>query len=209
MSGLIERITEHVYGLFNIPYVPEEVLDSSHPRLLHVSDTPSNVYPFLFRLIQILKPEYLIHTGDFIDEIKLENRPGQISEYRPKLKKYLTQLESLPVGTIYLVPGNHDHVQTVVEYAHRSTVLQEKKRLEIQRSIFFVSHYYQEAEIDADFFLFGHSLTPKHKRRDSVVLLNGIPAIHIISLPSKQIFSLPYPSGTDSARKLLLPKIGM
>ena len=209
MSGLIEHVKEHLCGLFNIPYVPEEILGSPRPRVLHISDTPSNVYPFIFRLIQILKPEYLIHTGDFIDEIKLENRPGQITEYRPKLKTYLTQLESLPVGTIYLVPGNHDHVETVVEYARRSTVLTEYSRLKIHNNYFFVSHYYQEAEVDADFFLFGHSLTPDHSRKDSTILLNGIPAIHIISLPTKQVYSLRYPSGTDSARKLLLPKIGL
>ncbi len=209
MAGVIDRLVEHLYGLFNIPYVPEEMLASSRPRVLHVSDTPGNVYPFLFRLIEKLQPEYLIHTGDFLDEIKLENRPGQLVEYRPRLRKLLQQLEALPVGTIYLIPGNHDDLNAVEQSVTRSKILPEKSWIEIEATSFFVSHHYEAAELEADFFLFGHSLTPDHTRRDTTVILNGIPAIHLISLPAKRVFTLPYPSGTDSARKLLLPKIGL
>lgn len=209
MAGVTERIKEHLYGLFNIPYVPEEMLECSRPRVLHVSDTPGNVYPFLFRLIEKLRPEYLIHTGDFLDEIKLENRPGQLSEYQPRLKKLFQQLEAQPVEQIYLVPGNHDDLNAVEQSVTRSKILPEKSWIEIEETYFFVSHHYEAAEVEADFFLFGHSLTPDHTRRDTTVILNGIPAIHLISLPAKRVFALPYPSGTDSARQLLLPKIGL
>jgi hypothetical protein len=42
MAGVIERIKEHLSGLFDLPYVPEEMLTSSRPRILHVSDTPGS-----------------------------------------------------------------------------------------------------------------------------------------------------------------------
>lgn len=209
MAGLVNHFVEYLYGLFNIPYVSDEMLSCPRPRLLHVSDTPGHLYPFLYRLVEKLQPEYLVHTGDFLDEIKLENRPGQIVEYRPRLKKVFHKLEQLPVGTIYLVPGNHDDVDAVSESVERSTILPEKSRIEIGQTSFFVSHHYEEAEIDADYFLFGHSPTPEHIRGDKAVVLNGIPAIHLISLPDRRVFELLYPSGTDSARKLLLPRIGL
>lgn len=209
MAGVVEWLIEYMYGLFNVPYVPEELLNCPRPRVLHISDTPGNIYPFLFRLADKLQPEYLIHTGDFLDEIKLENRPGQIVEYRPRLKKLFHKLEELPVGTIYLVPGNHDDLDAVSESVQRSKILPEKSWIEIERTRFFVSHHYEEEAVGADFFLFGHSLTPDHIRRDKAVVLNGIPAIHLISLPTKRVFRLSYPSGTDSARKLLLPRIGL
>lgn len=209
MAGVTERIKEHLYGLFNIPYVPEEMLASQRPRILHVSDTPGNLYPFLFRLIQKLQPDYLIHTGDFLDEIKLENRPGQLSEYQPRLKKLFQQLEAQPIGQIYLVPGNHDDLNAVAASVERSTVLPEKSWIEIEQTYFFVSHHYEDVAVEADFYLFGHSLTPDAAHSDSAVLLNGIPAIHLISLPAKRVYALPYPSGTDSTRQQLLPKIGL
>ncbi|MFW5715132.1 MAG: metallophosphoesterase [bacterium] len=209
MAGVMYRFVRNLYGLFNVPYVPEEMLECPRPRVLHISDTPGSVYPFLFRLIDKLRPEYLIHTGDFLDEIKLENRPGQLVEYRPRLMKLLQQLEAQPAGTIYLIPGNHDDLNAVEQSVTRSKILPEKSWIEIEETYFFVSHHYEPAEVGADFFLFGHSLTPDHIRRDKTVILNGIPAIHLISLPAKQVFALPYPSGTDSARQQLLPKIGL
>jgi hypothetical protein len=41
------------------------------------------------------------------------------------------------------------------------------------------------------------------------ITLNGIPNINIISLSTRSIHTLGYPAGTDSARKLLLPRIGL
>ncbi len=213
MAGIIDLMKEHVYGLCDIPYVPEELLAAARPLVLHISDTPATSYRFIFRLIRRLEPEYLIHTGDFIDDIKLENRPGQLGEYRRRLKKIFRQLEDLPVGKIYLVPGNHDDRATVDECIQRAELLPEKSVIEIDNIRLYASHYYPEAvtqpKEDVDYMLFGHSLMPDHQHSTPAVLLNGIIAIHVISSYSKRVYSLSYPSGTDSARTLLLPKVGL
>src|SRR6056297_2509696 len=213
MAGIIDLIKEHVYGFFDIPYVPEEILFAARPLVLHISDTPATSYRFIFRLIQRLEPEYLIHTGDFIDDIKLENRPGQLVEYREKLKKIFRQLEELPIGKIYLVPGNHDDRATVDECTQRAVVFSEKSVIGIDDIRLGVSHYYPEAETHSkeavDYKLFGHNLMPDHQLGTAALFLNGITAIHVLSISTKRVYSLPYPSGTDSARKLLLPKVGM
>jgi predicted phosphodiesterase len=213
MAGIIDLVKEHVYGLFDIPYVPEEILTAARPLVLHISDTPATSYRFIFRLIQRIEPDYLIHTGDFVDDIKLENRPGQLVEYRGKLKKIFRQLEDLPVGKIYLVPGNHDDRATVDECIQRAVVLPEKSVIEIDNIRLCVSHYYPEAKTqikeEVDYMLFGHNLMPDQQRGTTAVLLNGITAIHVLSTSSKRVYSLAYPSGTDSARKVLLPKVGL
>src|SRR6056297_3035142 len=131
MPGIIDLMKEHVYGLFDIPYVPEEILTAARPLVLHITDTPASSFRFIFRLIQRIEPEYLIHTGDFVDDIKLENRPGQVVEYRDKMKKIFRRLEDLPVEKIYLVPGNHDDRATVDECTQRAVVLPEKSVIEI------------------------------------------------------------------------------
>jgi len=218
MPGIIDLMKEYVYGMFDIPYVPEEILTAARPLVLHISDTPASSFRFIFRLIQRIEPEYLIHTGDFVDDIKLENRPGQVVEYRTKLKKIFRRLEDLPVGKIYLVPGNHDDRVAVDECIRRSVVLPEKSVIEIEKSYIYVSHYFPKDVFSkdetqsvegVDYILFGHAPILDHQWGDAAMLLNGITAIHVLSISSKRVYSLPYPSGTDSARKLLLPKVGM
>src|SRR6056297_2187894 len=213
MPGIIDLMKEYVYGMFDIPYVPEEILTAARPLVLHISDTPASSFRFIFRLIQRIEPEYLIHTGDFVDDIKLENRPGQVVEYRTKLKKIFRRLEDLPVGKIYLVPGNHDDLSTVYECTQRAEVLSERSVIEIDNIRVCVSHYYPEAETqkkeNVDYMLFAHHLVPDQQRGTTTASLNGIIAIHVLSTSTKRVYSLPYPSGTDSARKVLLPKVGL
>ena len=43
--------------------------------ILHISDTPSTMFPYLRRAIRRLRPAWVVHTGDLVDDIKLENRP--------------------------------------------------------------------------------------------------------------------------------------
>ena len=61
-------------SLFNYPHISEKLLnDIKGPILLHISDTPDDIYNYIFRLINILKPQFVIHTGDLADNIKLGN----------------------------------------------------------------------------------------------------------------------------------------
>ncbi|MDZ7792759.1 MAG: hypothetical protein U5P10_03440 [Spirochaetia bacterium] len=48
MAGIVDLMKEHVYGLFDIPYVPEEILTAARPLVLHISDTPKHLRAELF-----------------------------------------------------------------------------------------------------------------------------------------------------------------
>lgn len=194
-----------------IPSVAPIVRSFERPYVLHISDTPSSSYRFIFRLVDQLKPKYLIHTGDMIDEIKLEIRPGRLPDYVLSFQKIIRLLEALPVEQIYLIPGNHDDLPSMRNSSQRCVILPERSWLELEGRSFFLTHQYEEVEVDADYYLFGHNL-PEIAQNDPTSgpqKLNGIPAINIISLASGEVKKIPYPSGTDSARTVLLPRIGL
>ncbi len=209
MPSLIKTLQAVLYATLNIPYLTETLQEMAPPLAVHVSDTPGFCYPFIYRLVRQLKPAVLIHTGDFIDDIKLENRPAELGSYTRRLKSLIGKLEQLPVEEIYLVPGNHDDTNTVVSFAERSVVLPEKSWIELEGLCFFLSHRFYDIEVDADFYLFGHNLPEMTWVNRRTITLNGIPNINLISLSTKNTYTLGYPAGTDSARKLLLPRIGL
>lgn len=209
MSSFIETLRAGLYGAFNIPYIPESLRDMAPPLVIHVSDTPGFTYRYIFRLVRQLEPAALIHTGDLIDDIKLEVRPAELGGYARRLRSIIRKLEQLPVEEIYLVPGNHDDTDSILSIVERSVVLPEKSWIELEGLCFFLSHRFYDIEVDADFYLFGHNLPEMTWVNRRTITLNGIPNINIISLSTRSIYTLGYPAGTDSARKLLLPRIGL
>ncbi|MFO8063049.1 MAG: metallophosphoesterase [Spirochaetota bacterium] len=198
-----------LFGLFNRPYISSELSAAQRPLIIHVSDTPRLSYPFLYRIVRVLEPEYLIHTGDLVDDIKLEIRPQEIGSYRRELAKFLGELERTPARRIYLVPGNHDLRELLETYGPRCTTVAEHTTLEIEDLRVTVSHKYDAAHHDADVYLFGHTPSPRHHESGKTVCLNGISSISVIEVPSRRLHALPYPVGTDSVRKMLLPKPGL
>ena len=208
MGSFRNSLLTGILSLFNIPYITPQLRKLEKPILIHISDTPGFIYPFIFRLVKKLEPEALIHTGDMIDDIKLEFRPGQLNEYSAKIRKILNKIEKLPVKEIYLVPGNHDNRETIDEFSRRSIILPEMSRIQLKNISFCFSHQYSDQAVDADFYLFGDNLPEIEKKYEDTVLLNGIPFINIISLKNRKIIKIKYPPGTESAR-LMTPKIGL
>jgi predicted MPP superfamily phosphohydrolase len=178
-------------------------------RLLHISDTPDSFFDELSRLIKILQPDYIIHTGDLVDNIKLEIYPGSVDRYRQQVKKLITQLEASSAQGIYMVMGNHDNLEEVQKLCSRSHILAEAKIVNIEGTTFALAHNAAQLPgLPAPFCLFGHNLKQKSGYADGRVFLNGISNIHLIELESLQYYSYPYPAGTDNDR-LGKGKIGL
>src|SRR5699024_3162657 len=96
------------------PYITQELLDSiKGPILLHIRDTPVQVYNYIFRLIDIVKPDFIIHTGDMADNIKLEMNRNRIDCYSKGATKLIDGLEKNTTSEIYYVLGNHDNHNTI------------------------------------------------------------------------------------------------
>jgi predicted phosphodiesterase len=195
-------------SLFNYPYISKELLDGiKGPVLLHISDTPVDIYKYIFRIIDILKPKYIIHTGDLADNVKLEIYKDKIEYYYQGTKALIAGLEDNN-SEIFYVLGNHDDYKTVSHLNRTGTILNEGP-LFLNGINFYVSHYYKEHSNNADFNLFGHSLAPKHYEKDGTIWLNGLININIIDLSNKNVFHLDYPVGTNGSRRMELNRIGL
>lgn len=171
--------------------------------ILHISDTPSTMFPYLKRAIQRLRPAWIIHTGDLVDDIKLEIRPGMVGLYRQKLRILIKMLSDETCGTI-LLTGNHDHLPTLLKMTKNSSVQVWSKpgRFYIGSFCFRAGHTYEDVIKDAgEYNLYGHNLEhltgiDEYGR----FFLNGLEKMHLIHMETGDVIPIKYPPGTNDAR---------
>lgn len=205
----INYIYNRFLSIFNYPYIPKEILrDLNGPVLLHISDTPADIYKYIFRIIDILKPQFIIHTGDLADNIKLEKYRDKISDYNVEVAKLIEGLEKYEDAQIYYVLGNHDEYDIVKRLTKRGTILEEGL-ITIGDCNFLVGHYFKECTGKIDFNLYGHSFSPRHYMDEDAIGLNGVLNINIIDLSSRKIFHLDYPIGTNRSRLMEFRRISL
>ncbi|WP_324735413.1 metallophosphoesterase [Thermococcus sp. SY098] len=175
--------------------IPDILLRRDEKKIMHISDTPDNIYVFLLNLIEKTKPDYIIHTGDLVDNIKLERRPELRERYEKSLIELLHILENSK-AEVYIVPGNEDDVSILRKRTARSKIVPPGTIIEIEGVKLAVGHRYSDvAEINnVDFRLYGHNfrLIPKG--------INGVLRINFILLPSKRVVGIKYPDGTNFER---------
>ena len=162
-------------------------------KVMHISDTPESVYRFIEELIQKTGPDYVIHTGDLADNVKLERRP----ELRPLYQGALRKLARVLKGSgarLYIVPGNEDDVELVKEFFD-DAVVEPGTVVEIEGVRFALGHSWQDVvDKDADFKLYGHNFKLIENG------LNGVLGVNFVLLPSRRTYRVKYPSGTDFDR---------
>ncbi len=177
----IKDIYNGIISLFNYPHISEKLLkDIKGPVLLHISDTPAEIYNDIFKIIDILKPHYIIHTGDLADNIKLEIQKNRIDSYCRGVKELVEGLEKNNSKVYYLM-GNHDNYEVVSKLTKKGRIL-EYGLLTIDDCNITVGHYYKEYSYKADFNLYGHSFEPGHYKKNGTIGLNGVLNINIIDL---------------------------
>ena len=204
----IKDVYKSLACILNYPHIPESMLkDIKGPVLLHISDTPSEIYNGIFKIIDILKPQYIIHTGDLEDSIKLEVQKDRVNSYRNRVKELVEGLERNDTKVYYLM-GNHDNYEAVCQITKNGTILEEGL-LTIGDYSFTAGHYYKEYSYKADFNLYGHSFVPGHYKKDGTIGLNGVLNINIIDLSNKRVFHLNYPNCTNRLRGMQSKKIGL
>ncbi|MCY6372081.1 metallophosphoesterase family protein [Clostridium ganghwense] len=196
-----ERIKSFFYRLIGYVYIPEQLKNNKQNILLHISDTPETFFPALKKLIKDLKPNYIVHTGDLVDNIKLELYPASLRRYEKKVKILLDILEESKANDIYLCIGNHDNKNAVERLAKRSKIIEDSKRISINNLGFTVSHFPEKVlKEPSKYNLLGHNLSVKNRKEYNQIYLNGIMSINIIDLNTERIFNLSYPFGTDEDR---------
>lgn len=184
--------------LKNEIHIPPELKESREFKILHLSDTPSQIFGSLISLVKELNPDIIIHTGDLADDIKLEIHPGLGRLYARTIGPFLTALIQNIPDTI-VIPGNHDDVSILKRIVPRVKILS-PGTIEIQNHIFGVAHNIEELPNKGQFMLYGHNFELPENPGNSIYL-NGVISINIILFPSEKIFRINYPGGTDYLRK--------
>lgn len=188
--------------------IPKELINND-PKVLHISDTPSFIYPEIEKLIRILKPKYIIHTGDVSDDIKLELFPWKKDIYNSNIKKLSNRLNSAEFNSLIICVGNHDDKDLLISSFGQESVFEGNSNINIDNINISFSHYIEEIiNNKSDFYLFGHSSNKPSSIVEGRFYLNGIQAINIINLKTLEITSLKYPIGTDDSRQRKV-KVGL
>ncbi len=192
-------------------YLPEALRHRLHDEggalLVHISDTPWEIYPFLRRLLRQVKPRYVIHTGDLVDDLKLEYDPHKRQRWVDRARSLYRILVEDPERRVMIVPGNHDDPDQLVEIAGDLSV--EPGMYEMAGRAFHLDHYGPSGDARAEFDLFGHAREPATAVTDKGMLLNGITEVSVIDLARGTVYSVPYPVDTDRYRLLERSGAGM
>lgn len=190
-------------------HVPDSIKSIKEKKLLHISDTPVIFNSGLIKLLKDLSPDIIIHTGDMVDNIKLEIYKYQLPKYELHLKSIMDILESSEAEDIYICAGNHDNIELMRKYSKRSIIIEESLNIEIFNVKAALSHFpYKIIQKPADYNFFGHDISLGNDIVNNKVYLNGITNINILTSETKRLFYLPYPYGIDEAR-LMKKKIGL
>lgn len=182
--------------------IPSELKNSDSIKLIHLTDTPSQIYKELKRLIEAVNPDYVIHTGDICDDIKLERSPKKIDLYEKKIARFAKLMASFQNTKFYFVIGNHDDRPTVEKNFPDAVIIDQPSLIETELGLFYVAHEYKDMEdVQADYYLFGHDMTQNSIALDDKWLLNGLEHIYVLRGNPIQITIIEYPYSTDSLRQ--------
>lgn len=196
--NLFKKLYSHIIGHI---YIPKDILQIQDPLILHISDTPYMLYSPLKKLLNQLKPTYIIHTGDLVDNIKLEFYPSKIDLYTMQLSKLIHILANSNAKKVYISLGNHDNKKVLKELYKNCIIVDDISNINIEGLSLNISHFPNKIALNPTTFnLFGHNLDILTHTSNNNIFLNGIEGIHLINIRTKEIYSLSYPYGTDDVR---------
>ncbi len=180
---------------------PSDVKQSKEVKILHISDTPECIYPYIYKVVEKSSADVIIHTGDLVDNIKLEYEPEYYrSKYKKRSADFISNLEKLTDARIIYVPGNHDINSILSDNINRSEIYKEGSVLEIGGVSIGLAHYSEKLPQNAQINLFGHNYDKPFSKNN--IYLNGIFNINCILLPSCQTYTIDYPHLAEKGRKL-------
>lgn len=199
----------YLYKILDIIEIPEEIKRMKGRLILHISDTPSCFYHELDRIIKILDPPWIIHTGDLVDQVKLGLYPNRKDLYAMKLRKLRNIMqggEQHKARHIVLAMGNHDNKTIVAGTFKGSVIIPRESEITVEKFNLDISHYYFMLRGGKRTYnLYGHEpFLPSSSGKDRIegILLNGLISMNFINLDSGAVYSLPYPRYMDDSRQL-------
>ena len=138
--------------------MPEGAAALKGSKLLHIGDTHSAYYPYYRKLIEVTKPDIIIHTGDFADETKVGRIPEDRYEYTVKLKCIAEMLNNSGARLI-VVPGNNDLPDELQNLMPAAEIYPTNTLLNIGGVEIRIGHQSYMVDSDKDWAFYGHGFT--------------------------------------------------
>jgi len=196
---------ERDLSLFDVPYEGEIPLPDWLERcrgsiLLHISDTDSANYPYYKKLIETVRPDILLHTGDMANEVKVGRMPETEYEYRTKIRWLLAQMDACSAKRILIVPGNNDLPDAIRAYCPRAEILPENEDQLLDGETCRLGHAILHMTWGSPWTFYGHGYTFElwhydwnAEAKNGERRFNGDRHSHIVCLHEKRFFRIPDP----------------
>lgn len=169
---------------------------AQRPVILHLSDTFTGAYDMVVRLLEIVRPDLTIHTGDMADEYKAGRIEAHISDYCAHVPCFLRQIERLS-DRVWLTPGNNDVPSVLADHGAHTTLWPNGARTEAFGVHMELDHYPIPVTTGVDFAFYGHGPTddlryPLPDAPGNVIYLNGNFYFTIIEAKTKRFVRIPF-----------------
>lgn len=180
--------------------LPDEFHSSNELKIMHISDTPESIYSHIYKMLSYSQPDVIIHTGDLVDNLKLEDSGDEmLDKYQRKSAEFISNLEKLTAARIIYIPGNHDDIKVIENNKNRSEVMAEGSIIELDGVKIGLAHYPENLPQNADINLYGHNQQQNFESEN--IYLNGILNINYLLLPSKEDYKINYPWIVNQGRQ--------
>ena len=155
-----------------------EAFDTCGSRVLHIGDTLSPNYPIYKHIIDSVKPDIIIHTGDMADELKAGRIESQREIWAATVPKIINIMRESGARVI-VVPGNNDVESKLSELCPDFEIRQRNEIIEIDGRRICLGHevHNLDESLPVDAFLYGHGPTgetrsPEDNERDGKLYFN-------------------------------------
>ena len=138
--------------------LPKEIFNLHSQCVLHMGDTHSRDYAYYNKLVEKLKPDVIIHTGDMADEVKVGRIQGTRNEYVSKIKLLLEVLRESGARVI-IVPGNNDLPDVIRRLLPAAEMYPINSVVEIDGVECRVGHQVTRMTYDKKWSFYGHGFT--------------------------------------------------
>ena len=179
--------------------IPEEVKKATTGKVLHISDTRSSAYPYIQKLIEEIRPNIIIHTGDFVDEVKAGRMFNTKPEYIQGVRQIAGILRNSGAEKIYAVPGNNDIEDVLHTELDFAEVVPTNTVVDICGISCALGHICYETTAPAQWSFYGHGTTGETWRPEKNDLQHGTCrfnicwGISVFLLPERKQFRFPSP----------------
>ncbi|MBQ8685066.1 MAG: histidine phosphatase family protein [Clostridia bacterium] len=136
-------------------------------KVLHIGDTESASYHYFKRLIDEIRPDVIVHTGDLADELKA----GRVESTRPYWRATVPQILNVMENSgarVIIVPGNNDLEEELSVLAPKAEIVQRNTVLDLYGTKVSLCHELNRMDptVQAQAYLYGHGLTGETRTID-------------------------------------------